>query len=74
MSDNKELIDAIKQAEQKLADAINTVSGLIAKYEGNPHPYIRIPNSPRKEMEANMLHCSCDYCMRKRFSNHGNHF
>lgn len=63
-NDNEDLIKALKNAEVELAKAINTLTASIAKYERNPHPYIRIPGNPAAEANANALCCSCSYCTR----------
>lgn len=61
---NEDLIKALKNAETELAKTINTLIASIAKYERNPHPYIRIPGNPAAEANANALCCSCSYCTR----------
>lgn len=65
-TDNKELIAALKNAEAALAKALNTITASIAKYERNPHPYIRIPGNTAAEAQANTLYCSCAHCQGNR--------
>ncbi|UXT56665.1 hypothetical protein FY134_02995 [Agrobacterium fabrum] len=65
-TNNDDLINALKNAETALTNALNMITASIAKYDRNPHPYIRIPGNPAAEAQANTLCCSCKYCMPSR--------
>ncbi|WVT73988.1 hypothetical protein QM996_02420 [Sinorhizobium chiapasense] len=72
MSNNTKLIEAIKDAENALAKAMNTLRRIAAEREGNPQHISAFPENPQAEAQANMLCCSCDYCTRKRFGSRYN--
>lgn len=61
-TNNEDLIKALKNAEAALTNALNSITASIAKYNRNPHPYVRIPGDPAAEAQANVLCCSCAYC------------